>query len=497
MNTIDAYRKRRNKRLAARGFRLDDDDENGGGKRGGGHGNTKIPYGLCQREGIEVKAGWTPKDAWDALAGKGYSASEVYKELKETGKVAPKTSKEAKRPTKKEALKEIQKLVGDGKYTDEKAEKLENYIKGLPIGTRVNFPDSWTSDDGTKNYAIYEGEDRWRLHWGRKKSDSTIMASNEMAQYMLGEDESERAKLASIPAEKKKEDRHTFLPNDGTIVGHHAHDFHNTHVSNEERAAFKGKVKEAVEDGTSSYGDAYRKSYAEAGDCLIEEIKRRQKSRRKDKENAPINNSPQVDDIYDALRDIRQFGKPDDFDFELKSDLDKEKTDAIIKEAFNMFPTDWLEGCKDRPSIRIIDGAGRACCVNHKFIYVYTKTNELGMEGMELGERGVMANLTHELGHFVEENNDKLGVMARGTLFGRAGDAAYKEEDLEPGYRTWTDSFFNRYMGKIYPYDSTEITSVLMQNLCYFNPFETMSGKRSGKRDKESLQYILGILAGL
>lgn len=496
MNVIDAYRKRRNKRLAARGFRLDDDDENGAVK-GGGHGNTKIPFGLCQREGIKVDPKWSPKDAWEALEGKGYSASEVYKELKETGKVTSKTPKEAKRPTKKDAQKEIQKLVGDGKYTEEKAEKIENYIKDLPVGTRVNFPDSWTSDDGTKNYAIYEGENRWRLHWGRKKSESTIMASNEMAQYMLGEDENERAKLASIPAEKKKEDRHTFLPTDGTVVGHHAHDFHNTHVSNEERAAFKDKVKEAVEFGTSSYGDTGRKSYVEAGDCLIEEIKRRQKLRRKDKENAPFNNSPQVDDIYDTLRDIRQFGKPDDFDFEIKSDLDKEKTDAIVKEAFNMFPTDWFKGCEGKPSIRIIDGEGRACCMNHNLIYVYTKVSDPDLGAIEAGERGMCASLTHELGHYIEENNHKIGSIARETLFSRAGDLDYKEEDLEPGYKAWTDSFFNSYMGKIYSWDSTEITSVLMQNLFYFDPFERISGKMSGRKDKESLQYILGALAGL
>lgn len=90
-DSVDEYRRRRAERL---GIRLDaDDDENKGGKgrRGGGHGNTKIPFGLCQREGIEVKPGWTPQDAWNALEGKGYSAGETYKELKQTGKVSKKT----------------------------------------------------------------------------------------------------------------------------------------------------------------------------------------------------------------------------------------------------------------------------------------------------------------------------------------------------------------------------------------------------------------------
>lgn len=69
--------------------RMDDaDDDEGNG--GGSHGNTKIPFGLCQREGIKVQPGWTPQDAWNALEGKGYNAKETYKELKETGKVSSK-----------------------------------------------------------------------------------------------------------------------------------------------------------------------------------------------------------------------------------------------------------------------------------------------------------------------------------------------------------------------------------------------------------------------
>ncbi len=127
MGAIGEYYRRRNKRLAARGFRLDDDEENNGngGKRGG-RGNMHIPFGLCQREGIEIDPKWTPKDAWDALAGKGYSAGDVYKELRETGKIAPKESK-PKVLTKKDAEKEIQKLVGDGLYSDDKSKKLAEY----------------------------------------------------------------------------------------------------------------------------------------------------------------------------------------------------------------------------------------------------------------------------------------------------------------------------------------------------------------------------------
>ena len=80
MNDIEKYRMRRSRRLAAR-KRMDDEEEsnkpnNGGGN--GGHGNTKLPYGLCHRYGIEIGKGWQPRDAWDALAEKGVTPGDEF-----------------------------------------------------------------------------------------------------------------------------------------------------------------------------------------------------------------------------------------------------------------------------------------------------------------------------------------------------------------------------------------------------------------------------------
>ena len=93
-DSVEQYRRRRAERM---GIHLDADDEETGGKKKGGHGNTKLPFGLCEREGIEVQKGWTPEDAWKALEGKGYSAGESYKELKKTGKVSSKGQKPEKK----------------------------------------------------------------------------------------------------------------------------------------------------------------------------------------------------------------------------------------------------------------------------------------------------------------------------------------------------------------------------------------------------------------
>lgn len=126
---VRRYKKRRQARLDARKIRLDDDNENmTGPKRGGGHGNTKIPFGLCQREGIEIQPGWTPKDAWEALEDKGYNPGEVYKNLKATGKAgnsggkAESTTTVAK-PTKM-SVKEANKVSRE--YSDVRKKFLDS-----------------------------------------------------------------------------------------------------------------------------------------------------------------------------------------------------------------------------------------------------------------------------------------------------------------------------------------------------------------------------------
>lgn len=75
-DAVAEYRKRRQQRLDAR-FHRDAPEEEANGnnntpvKRTGGHGNTRLPFGLCQRYGIDVDSSWSPRDAWDALAKKG------------------------------------------------------------------------------------------------------------------------------------------------------------------------------------------------------------------------------------------------------------------------------------------------------------------------------------------------------------------------------------------------------------------------------------------
>lgn len=85
---VTAYRKRRQERLGGR-----EDEE--------AHGNTRIPFGLCEREGIPIDPGWSPRDAWAALEGKGISPSKVYQSLRERGTVEGESGRESGMPVRK------------------------------------------------------------------------------------------------------------------------------------------------------------------------------------------------------------------------------------------------------------------------------------------------------------------------------------------------------------------------------------------------------------
>ena len=136
---VRRYRERRNNRLEAKAVeeyfarrdallvRMDDDDE----ESGNGHGNTRIPFGLCQREGINIGKDWTPKDAWSALEGKGYSATEAYKELKETGHVSKKEPAKPKGDWKQasKTIDEYEKKAKQIKKVDREKAKVEKELR--------------------------------------------------------------------------------------------------------------------------------------------------------------------------------------------------------------------------------------------------------------------------------------------------------------------------------------------------------------------------------
>ncbi|MCD8201931.1 MAG: hypothetical protein LUD47_07695 [Clostridia bacterium] len=74
-------------RMMARILNLDaDEDEEGRGK--GSHGNTRLPYGLCEEFGIDT-TGFSPTDCWKALQGKGVDPKAAYSSLQKEGTIKP------------------------------------------------------------------------------------------------------------------------------------------------------------------------------------------------------------------------------------------------------------------------------------------------------------------------------------------------------------------------------------------------------------------------
>ena len=98
--SVKAWRERRDLR---RKQKHTDDDEEAEKPSSGGHGNTKLPFGLCEKYGIDVQKGWTPREAWEALEGKGVSAKEEYRKLKEKQKASE--TKKAQAVSKHETAK--------------------------------------------------------------------------------------------------------------------------------------------------------------------------------------------------------------------------------------------------------------------------------------------------------------------------------------------------------------------------------------------------------
>ena len=162
-NAIERFRRRRNIRIVLRlDARFDDDeDEEGGG--GGGHGNTRIPYGLCQREGIEIQAGWSPSDAWDALKGKGYSAKEVYSELKKTGKV-PSGGSQA--PSKPKKLSDAEFSEAKKKYEDACAKEKKKFDEEIErkmvevYKKQQEKKDEWRGARKERDLAVQERQEK-------------------------------------------------------------------------------------------------------------------------------------------------------------------------------------------------------------------------------------------------------------------------------------------------------------------------------------------------
>lgn len=282
-------------------------------------------------------------------------------------------------------------------------------------------------------------------------------------------------------------------------AGSRVRDYHNDHVDQGMRDWFKEHAKDYAYQARY-YG--YRKNCTRFGTQIGDEVKDRYKLRKKAGE-AEFD-APQTEDIYDVLRDVRPFGlSADSGHFTIHSDLDEERTKEIVEEAASRFPTAWLESGKTE--IFIHDNWGRANYTSKYYgrngegtIHVFARENpkivkELELPDDRITDVGIANTLAHELGHACEDNNSEVRDWAQKYLEERTKG---KEESYNAnGEREIPDNFFHSYMGRQYNDGTTEITSVLVQSLGYFNPVDQFYSKNGFyTRDPESYRFILGML---
>lgn len=299
--------------------------------------------------------------------------------------------------------------------------------------------------------------------------------------------------------------------NGGLKQGTFTADYKNSHVTDEQRQNLKNWAKNKA--NSFFYTGKSGKSYASAGMEIRDEILERVKLRKKAKDLPEWNKEGKVqtEDIYDALRDIRPFGANTE---EAKrkilpiiSELPQERTDAIVKEALDSIPTDWLEQAEFPVEIHIVNWNGRAHYISSTYgrnregtIFVYAKEHpdvikdlELSAEAENLTDMAIANQLRHELGHYIEESNYGIGNMCREYMEARTKGSAteynYRGEELKP------DKFFTSYMGRQYNDGATEILSCCLQALGYANPTEYMQSGFFSGRDLDSYKFILGVLA--
>lgn len=175
----------------ARRLRMDDGEEP---ENGNGNsvkvttGNTRIPYGLAKREGIDT-TGMTPREVWEALEGKGYSASEVYTKLKETGKVPEKGSTDVAEAPKKPKSEFAQKSRADRKAELARRKKSYDEYRGY-ITNHENIISS--EEDDIKTYeearAKHQGKTTSELVEAQTTENKKANELNKQAQelYWLG-----------------------------------------------------------------------------------------------------------------------------------------------------------------------------------------------------------------------------------------------------------------------------------------------------------------------
>lgn len=102
----------------------ENENQNGGGKKIPAWA-TRLPFGLCKKYGIPLSDRATPRDAWNALKGRGVSRAEIYASINDKGKTPAK--KAQVEPIKQEKPKKAD--IAETEKPKEKKTSRERFIE--------------------------------------------------------------------------------------------------------------------------------------------------------------------------------------------------------------------------------------------------------------------------------------------------------------------------------------------------------------------------------
>lgn len=111
---------------------------------------TRLPFGLCKRYGIALPDDATPREAWDALKGRGVSRQEVYESIREGAKPT-RSDKGTKEEQRQESGKTVKAFMSNDRIrvtSEHKALLQKCFESGTPemqgVTSRLFIEDSYS-----------------------------------------------------------------------------------------------------------------------------------------------------------------------------------------------------------------------------------------------------------------------------------------------------------------------------------------------------------------
>ncbi len=195
--------------------RFDDEEERGNQEQKGGHGNTRLPFGLCKKFGIDLPEGAKPHDAWEALKGKGITPDEAYTELKETGSAEGIGEHGTEQEQPQEPVEELAQEVASEPAQEpaEAQEQPSQEAQETEQNEPQNAPESAEGGNG-------EQETKKEVGQASAETVKKVADMNDGLQKMYESDEWENAVKSSKAFEKQGDEFEKFLKDipEGAVI---------------------------------------------------------------------------------------------------------------------------------------------------------------------------------------------------------------------------------------------------------------------------------------